>query len=470
MDKLPDTIEECHQVIRLLLTSLSDLSKRLERLEIENRDLKERLNNNSSNSSLPPSKDFKKKKKNNKSSGGKPRGGQPGHKGHYRELLESDEVDTIQQCVLPRYCLCGGEIKATTNYMRHQVYELPVLKLHVTEYQLQKGCCGSCHQKQIAFLPEGITWGITGPRLTSFMSELVTKYGVSRREQKRFLSEHFSFHISLGTVFNKQKIVNSALELPVSELLTTVKQSTSVHADETGHNRDGKNQWMWGFISSTAAHFSIHASRGKKVLRSMMGDFKHTIISDRYAAYNQFDSSQRQLCWAHLKRDFTKLYEKEDKAISRLGRNLLESESQLFKIWHEFKSEQVSRDELQRQAEPIRRRIGELLEQGSYTDPVLKASRFCKNLLENFDALWTFLDTEHVEPTNNHAERSLRPLVIWRKKYFFTRSDYGSEYVARTASINITCKLQGKSSFSILSQLMQNHFAKKEVSLLSMMT
>jgi transposase len=207
--------------------------------------------------------------------------------------------------------------------MRHQVYELPVFKLHVTEYQLQKGCCGSCHQKQIASLPEGITWGITGPRLTSFMSELVTKYGISRREQKKFLAEHFSFHISLGTVFNKQKIVNSALELPVSELLTAVKQSASVHADETGHNRDGKNQWLWGFISSTTAHFSIHASRGKKVLRSMMGDFKHIIISDRYAAYNQFDSSQRQICWAHLKRDFTKLHEKEDKTISRLGKNVL---------------------------------------------------------------------------------------------------------------------------------------------------
>src|SRR3990167_8522718 len=174
MEKLPDTIEACHEIIRVLFSSLNEAAKRIEALEQEVRELKERLNNNSSNSSLPPSKDFKKKKKNNKSSSGKPSGGQPGHKGHYRDLLESDEV-----------------------------YELPVLKLHVTEYQLQKGCCDSCHQKQIACLPEGITWGITGPRLTSFMSELVTKYGVSRREQKRFLSEHFSFHISLGTVFNK---------------------------------------------------------------------------------------------------------------------------------------------------------------------------------------------------------------------------------------------------------------------------
>ena len=419
---------------------------------------------------MPPSKDFKKKKKNNKPSSGKSSGGQPGHKGHYRELLDTREVDSIESCSLPSHCSCGGAIKENDETMRHQVYELPILKLHVTEYQLKKGCCLKCQKKHIASLPEGISWGMTGSRLTSFMSELITKYGLSRREQKRFLAEHFGFHISLGTVFNKQKIINEALELPVSELLAEVKQSTAVHADETGHNRDGKNQWMWGFISSTVAHFSIHASRGKKVLRSMMGDFKHTIISDRYAAYNHFDSSQRQLCWAHLKRDFTKLHEKENKIISRLGKNLLESESQLFKVWHDFKSTQISRDELQKQAEPIRRRIGELLEQGSYTDPSLKASRFCKNLLEKFNALWTFLDTEYVEPTNNHAERSLRPLVIWRKKYFFTRSDYGSEYVARTASINITCRLQDKSSFNVLCQLMQNHFSKKEVSLLSIMT
>ncbi|MCX7120727.1 MAG: IS66 family transposase [Gammaproteobacteria bacterium] len=347
---------------------------------------------------------------------------------------------------------------------------MPILKLNVTEYQLQKGCCENCRSNHIAPLPKGITWGITGPRLTGFMSDLITKYGLSRREQKGFLSEHFNFNISLGTVFNKQKIVNAALLYPVSELLPIVKQSASVHSDETGHNRDGKNQWMWGFISNTAAHFSIHASRGKKVLRAMMGDFKNIVVSDRYAAYNIFDSSQRQMCWAHLKRDFTKLSEKENKIVARIGKNLLQSESAFFKIWHEFKSEKISRDELLRQTKPIRQRIGELLEQGSYTDPILKAARFCKNLLQNFNALWTFLETEDVEPTNNHAERSLRPSVIWRKKYFCTRSNYGTEYVARSASINMTCRLQQKSSFKFLCNLLQDYFSGMNTSALSLMT
>lgn len=479
MDKFPTAIEECHQIIRLLMNTLDDLSKRFEileidnkKLKIENAGLKERLNSNSSNSSLRPSSDFKKKKKkkkNNRESSGKKSGGQPGHKGHHRELLPADQVDSFQKCPLPDNCLCGGNIKPSDDYMRHQSHELPILKLHVTEYQLQKGCCENCNHKHIASLPAGISWGITGPRLTAFMSDLVTKYGLSRREQKNFLSEHFNFNISLGTVFNKQKIVNVAMEIPVAELLPIVKESISVHSDETGHNRDGKNQWMWGFISSTAAHFSIHASRSKKVLRTMMGDFKNIVVSDRYAAYNIFDSSQRQMCWAHLKRDFTKLSEKDDKIVARIGKNLLESELALFKIWHEFKSEKISHDELLRQAKPIQRRIGELLEQGSYTDPILKAARFCKNLLENFNALWTFLETENVEPTNNHAERSLRASVIWRKKYFCTRSDYGTEYVARSASINVTCRLQGKSSFEILSTLMQNYFSGNQTSALTLM-
>ena len=384
MNKLPETIEECHSLIRLLMNTLDDLSNRFtileaecKQLRIENTELKERLNNNSSNSSLRPSSDFKKKKKNNRQSSGKKSGGQPGHKGHHRELLPTDRIDFFQNCELPKNCLCGGKIKPSNDYMRHQVHELPILKLNVTEYQLQKSCCENRRSNHIASLPEGVTWGITGPRLTGFMSDLITKYGLSRREQRCFLSEHFNFNISLSTVFNKQKIVNVALKQPVSELLPIIKQSESVHSDETGHNRDGKNQWMWGFISNTAAHFSIHASCGKKVLRAMMGDFKNIIVSDRYAAYNIFDSSQRQMCWAHLKRDVTKLSEKENKINARIGKNLLQSESALFKIWHEFKSEKISRDELLRQAKPIQKCIGELLEQGSYTDPILKAARSC---------------------------------------------------------------------------------------------
>lgn len=434
LPELPNTIEECHDLIRSLFKTVTELCQRIERLEIENRELREKLNNNSSNSSLPPSRDFK-KKKNIKPASKNKSGGQKGHKGHFRQLLKTKEVDTIINCHLPSQCSCGGEIKLKKEQHRHQVHELPVIKLHVTEYCLEKGCCTSCKSNYVANLPEGITWGITGPRLTGLMSHLVSRYKLSRRELKEFLQEQFQFSISIGTIFNKQKIVNSALEVPAAELLVAVKQSQSINADETSHNRDGKKQWMWGFCSSTVAFFSIYASRGKKVLKSLLGDFKNIVISDRYAAYNYFDSSCRQLCWAHLKRDFTKLSEKDNNIIARIGKNLLNAQAELFKVWHEFKQNHITRNELIRCATPIRKQIGELLEQGSYTDPILKVIRFSKNLLNNFDAMWTFLYIDDVEPTNNHGERCLRQSVIWRKKYFGTRSDYGTEFVARSASM-----------------------------------
>ena len=463
---LPTTVEGCHEFIHGLLNTVAELFKRVEKLEDdnkklvqENKELKERLNSNSSNSSMPPSKDFK-KKKNKKPSSKNKSGGQKGHKGHYRKLLDSTDVDSIIDCKLPEVCSCGGAIDIEEDRQRHQVHELPEIKLHVTEYRLEKGCCYGCGKTHIAPLPEGITWGITGPKLTAFMSHLVSKYQLSRREVKEFLKEQYRFNLSLGTVFNKQKLVNAALEVPTSELLTAVKESPRVNIDETSHYRDGKKQWMWSITSSTIAFFSIMGSRGKKILKSLMGDYRHVVISDRYVAYNYFDSDRRQICWAHLKRDFTRLAEKDDVVCARIGKNLLACQTELFKVWHEFKQVKLSRDELLRQSRPIRQRVGELLEQGSYTDPSLKLARFCKNLLEDFNALWTFLSVEGVEPTNNHAERCLRPAVTWRKKYFGTRSDYGSEFVARSTSIRMTCQLQSKNTFQFLSQTVQSYFSR----------
>ena len=457
--ELPNTIEGCHTLIRSYHEIITTLSDRIDKLATENRELKERLNNNSSNSSLPPSKSFKKLKLKKSASKNKS-GGQIGHEGHFRQLLDSKEVDVIVDCKLPSHCSCGGRINPSGDYQQHQVYELPEIKLEITEYHLEKGCCSCCGRNHIGILPDGITWGITGPKLTGFMSHLISKYRLSRRELKEFLKEQFKFNISLGTLFNKQKIVNTALEFSVSNLLTEVKQSPSINIDETGHNRDGKKQWLWGLVSSTVAFFSIQPSRGKKVLDLLVGDYENIIISDRYTAYGYFDSSCRQICWAHLKRDFTRLSEKWDKGISRIGKGLLTCESDLFKVWYEFRQSNITRDELLRKTYPIRKRVGELLEQGTYTDPKLKAVRFCKNLLEDFDALWTFLSIDNVEPTNNYAERYLRHSVIWRKKYFCTRSDYGSEYVARTMSIIMTCRLQSRSSFEFICQVLQNYFIK----------
>jgi transposase len=87
----------------------------------------------------------------------------------------------------------------------------------------------------------------------------------------------------MGCIYKKQCLVSDALKEPVADLLNLVKASHSAHMDETGHRRDGVNQWLWGMMSQSTAFFSVEPSRGKKVIDSLMGDFDGILVSDRYA-------------------------------------------------------------------------------------------------------------------------------------------------------------------------------------------
>ena len=146
---------------------------------------------------------------------------------------------------------------------------------------------------------------------------------------QRFLKNHLNFELSLGSIFNKQGFVNKVLLDPVSKLLTAAR-SGHAYMDETSHFESGKRHWLWTLASKEVAYYEIYPSRGKKVLKQLMEGFENILVTDRYAAYNYFDSSQRQMCWSHLKRDFKRFSERRDPMVSRLGKGLLKQESELF--------------------------------------------------------------------------------------------------------------------------------------------
>jgi len=316
---LPATLEDSHALIKELLSVVKTLTEKIN-------ELTEKLSLNSTNSSLPPSQDWRSKKKDKRPPSNRSSGGQPGHTGHHRPLLDSSEVDHIVKCILPTHCACGEKLILKEAIQRHQVYELPKIKLDITEYQLEKGYCATCQCHQVAPLPTGITWGITGHHLTTFMLHLVSKYQMPRRALQGFLKEHFNFKLSLGSVFNKQRLLNTLLETPVEALLAEVKTAPNVNADETGHKRDGKKECLWNLASKDTVYLSIEKSRVKKILKALLGDYQGVVTSDRYAAYNLFESSERQLCWAHLKRDFQVRHEVAKQIVSTVYhavRNLL---------------------------------------------------------------------------------------------------------------------------------------------------
>ena len=482
--ELPSTLPECHNLINRLLDTLDEVNKkvdalmlRVEALEVENAalkkenaQLKEKLNQNSNNSSQPPSQDFKgtrKQKVSTKKPGtGRRRGGQPGHKGVTRELLPSHEVDSITRCELPAHCSCGGKIVKRADFYRTQVHELPEIKVQVTEYQCEKGRCNHCRKRYTAPLPAIATKGIIGPRLMSLMSLLTSKYHLSRSLEWDLLKEVFNLKICKATICNKEKRVTEMTASTCETILETVKSGDYLHADETSMRESGKNGWLWTFSNAAVTYFAAKNSRGRKVLRDLLGECQATIISDRYSAYNLFANEQRQLCWAHLTRDFRRLSESAIENIARIGKELLAEKDKLFEQWYAFKNNQIARECLQQNCEPIARAIEFKLTAISNTAPELKAAGTCKNILKHNEALWTFLREEGIEPTNNHAEQQIRPAVIWRKISFGSQSALGSQFIAHLSTVIATAKKQGIKVWDFLQQAILATINQKPIPLL----
>ena len=189
------------------------------------------------------------------------------------------------------------------------------------------------------------------------------------------------------------------------------------------------------------AFFVIHLRRNFAGLQALLGETIHGIVcSDRWSVYSKLPLELRQICWAHLKRDFQKLIDRGEpaEAIGRVGLEVVEC---LFADWRAFRQGELDRPGLQARLDPIARELQDVLEQGrSCADS--KAATFCANVLALYPALWLFAAIEGVEPTNNHAERILRLGVLWRKNAFGCHSAAGCRFVERMLTVVQTLRLQ----------------------------
>jgi transposase len=308
-----------------------------------------------------------------------------------------------------------------------------------------------------ACLPPGVSSRMTGPRLLALIGVLTGGYRLSRRMTQGLLQDVFGLSISLGAISQGEAVLSAALDPIAQQAHAHIRQAPVVHGDETGHKEKGRTQWMWVAIAGMVSVFMACARRNAQAAKDMLGvGFAGILVSDRYGAYAWVDTERRQLCWAHLLRDFTRIAERSGKA-GRIGAELVELSNRMFRFRHAVKSGRLRRAGFACHMLFLQARIEATLRQGSDCGDSHTA-RTCWNVLNRKQALWTFVETPGVEPANNLAEWTLRHYVIWRKISFGTQSGLGSQYAARMMTVVGSCKLQGRNVLDFMTQAVRAHW------------
>jgi transposase len=221
------------------------------------------------------------------------------------------------------------------------------------------------------------------------------------------------------------------------------------NADETRWPVAGKTQWLWVVVTQVATVFTIAASRGSQVIKALLGEgYTGVLGSDRYAGYAWLDDTWRQVCWAHLKRDFQSLVDRGG-AAKEVGTAALAVIRDLFTAWHQYRDGTLDRAGLQAALAPVHDACDALMDVGIATADRPTVT-LCRGLDWLWPALWTFVDEPGVEPTNNAAERALRPAVLWRKGSYGSQSDGGARFVERLLTVTATCKQHRRSVLDYL--------------------
>ena len=277
----------------------------------------------------------------------------------------------------------------------------------------------------------------------------------------------FGIEMSVGTINHLRIEVSEAVSNAVTEAMSYVQQQPSLGADETGFkqgNGDGQNAakssgWLWVVVTPLIVCFQVILSRSSEAAKAVLGEaFSGFVTSDRCPAYSWVDTGRRQICWAHLKRDFIQISERSGVS-AEIGTGLLEQEKQIFNLWYQFRNGQITRPELGRRIEPMRVEIlsillgaDEIQLDKKDNSPLAKTVRTCRKLLKLESALWLFVREEGVEPTNNAAERAIRAAVIWRRTSFGSDSVAGSKFVSRLLTVVSSINLQERNVLDFLTE------------------
>ena len=392
-----------------LLKRIEQMEKENLKLREENAELRRRLGMDSTNSSRPPSSDPPSVKRPSKVPTGRKPGKQKGSKGYRRQRLQPTQIIEHR----PEVCShCGGNIPADTSttgsYQYRQQVEIPPIEPIVTEHHYHAVRCPNCGKTTRAEVGEGEK-PCCGPRLTALIAILTTVYNLSRRHVEGLLETVLGVDLILGSVDNRVPSgcheVGDALESPVSQLKEQLPQEAKLHIDETGWKKAGERRRLWVFVAPTFTFFHIAGTRGKKVLREILGEnFLGFIISDCYSSYRSYhDLSRWHICLAHLIRKAKGLSLCEDPEASRFGHWVRRELKLMISLWKKklswllaYKKEDPTK--IFSMMEEQLQKEGEELDQ--YLQFILETNRPSVVEVGGFEKLYEIADRTYLDITN----------------------------------------------------------------------
>jgi transposase len=445
-------VAELEADLALLRPLVAQLQEQLAKLSA-------RLNRNSQNSSRPPSSDPPSAPPRLPASDPASRkpGGQPGHDGTTRSLKPTHDCQQVVPLFPPACAHCHTLLPPTPCLgapppRRHQVLELPPVLIQTIEYQCHAACCSACGHLTWAPLPPEVPHGLVGPRLQALCALLVARHRVSRRGLQELLREAGGEALALGTLVDLEARTTRALEAPYEQARSAVWRAAVAYVDETPWREGSQKAWLWSASTHAAVLFRIDRHRSRDAFELLLPPRRdggqRTVVCDRYSAYQHLQGDERQVCWSHLLREFTELSQMRGEE-GVLGKALLAAIGWLFELWHAYRNGEMDRGELAVWMRPVMAQFAELLERAQRSEH-WRAGPLGRELLKQWDCLWTFVRLAGVEPTNNAAERAVRPGVLWRKSSFGNQGGSGRGFVERMLTVVGSLRLQGRNALSYL--------------------